>query len=265
MPLFPDRTLVDLPDGRRLAVALRPGPGQPIVLLHGMTDSADSFRLMLPFLHDRSLVMPDLRGHGGSPGDSDMSVPAIAGDISAMMTALRLPKAVVVGHSLGALSALWLTAQRPEQVAGLVTLAGALSVPADLLDRLERTVMALPDPLPPDHPFFQEWHLCERPVPWAFLRLLAQQTGSMRRSDWLAILTGLRRLDLREAALRLGQPVLVVAGAADPLFPASDHKVMTGTFPRGAGILLPETGHNPHWDRPEDIARRILDFAGPAT
>lgn len=264
MAPFPERTEVGLPDGRRLAVAVRPGPGTPILLLHGMTDSADSFRLMLPFLGDRHIVMPDLRGHGQSFRDDDMSLPAIADDISALIAALRLPSVTLVGHSLGAITSVWLAAHRPGQVERIVLLAGTLAVPSGLSDSLGRTVAALPDPLPPDHPFFQDWHLCERPVPDGFLGLLARQTALVRKRDWLAVIEGVRHVDLTEPAGQVRQPVLVISGSADPLFPAQRHPAMVEAFPHAAGVLLPGTGHNPHWDRPEDVARMIGDFAGVA-
>lgn len=261
MPPLPHRVPVELPGGRSLAVALRPGSGRPIVLLHGMTDSADSFRLILPFLGGRALVVPDLRGHGGSPGGGDMAVAAMAADVVALLDVLGLPDATLVGHSLGALTALRLAADHPRRVDRLVLLAGALAVSMPVLDWMAATVATLPDPLPSGHAFFRDWHRCEGPVPPEFLRLLARQTAGMQRRDWLAIIAGLHEVDLNAAARELTRPVLAISGAADPLFPAEDHTALTAAFKHGQGLLLPGAGHNPHWDRPEDVARHILDFA----
>ncbi|MER3411507.1 MAG: alpha/beta hydrolase, partial [Thermoleophilia bacterium] len=72
---------------------------------------------------------PDLPGHGGSAPLPGASLPALAEVVGALAEEEGMLPAVVVGHSLGGVVALWLAAQRPDRVRGIV-LAGAATLGA---------------------------------------------------------------------------------------------------------------------------------------
>ncbi len=91
--------------GVRLAVRDYGGRGQPLVFVHGgpgpNLTSWDAFarRMVGPF----RAVAYDQRGHGQSDDAEDYSYDALAGDIQAIVEALRLNEPIVVGHSWGGL------------------------------------------------------------------------------------------------------------------------------------------------------------------
>ena len=78
--------------------------GLPVVLLHGYTDSWRSFTRVLPHLSlSLRVFAPSQRGHG----DSDRPIGGYAPkdfstDLAAFLAAFGLPRAVIVGHSMGA-------------------------------------------------------------------------------------------------------------------------------------------------------------------
>jgi len=79
------------------------GEGTPVVLLHGFPLSGAIWHEQQRRLKDRCrVIVPDLRGHGSSPaprGVYDMDL--LARDVLALLDALQVAKAVIMGHSMG--------------------------------------------------------------------------------------------------------------------------------------------------------------------
>ena len=71
----------------------------PLVLVHGMAADATFWRATVRALGGRHrLIIPELRGHGrsGPAGDGDYSIAACAADLEAVLSALALPRVVLV-------------------------------------------------------------------------------------------------------------------------------------------------------------------------
>ena len=103
------------------------GAGPPIVLLHGLGGLASNWRLVAPALAaQRRVIVPDLPGHGGSPGLAEApSLDPFAEAVLAVAEAEDAVPAPWVGHSLGGLVGLRAAVRRPEAVSGLVLAAAA--------------------------------------------------------------------------------------------------------------------------------------------
>jgi pimeloyl-ACP methyl ester carboxylesterase len=112
-----ERVAVGLPDGRAVS-SLVWGAGSPeIVLLHGGAQNAHTWDTVALAL-DRPLVAVDLPGHGRSDWreDHNYSPPAMAADVEVAVRALAPHARLLVGMSLGGLTALCLTARAPDLV-----------------------------------------------------------------------------------------------------------------------------------------------------
>jgi pimeloyl-ACP methyl ester carboxylesterase len=94
------------------------GSGPVVLLVHGITSSADAWRNVTPALaEDYTVVAPDLLGHGGSAKPrGDYSLGAYASGLRDLMAALGHERATVVGHSMGGGIAMQLAYQFPERV-----------------------------------------------------------------------------------------------------------------------------------------------------
>jgi non-heme chloroperoxidase len=119
-----------LSDGTLLRVLSR-GAGPAVVLLHGITLSADIWCKQLQDLGDAGfrVIAPDLRGHGLSTvGAGGLELDRVAGDIAELLEALDLRDVLLVGHSMGGMLALRLLArQEPDPPApDRVPVAGAV-------------------------------------------------------------------------------------------------------------------------------------------
>ena len=114
------RVATTLRDGRSLST-LRWGVGEPeLVLVHGGAQNAHTWDTVAMAL-GRPLIAPDLPGHGhsDSPAPGVGSRPGAA-DIAEVIDALAPRRSLVVGMSLGGLTAIALAAARPDLVPRLL-------------------------------------------------------------------------------------------------------------------------------------------------
>ncbi|MGH3097948.1 MAG: alpha/beta fold hydrolase [Streptosporangiales bacterium] len=116
--------------GGTLRVGRWGGSGPTVLALHGITANHRCWEPTARLLDDVQVVAPDLRGRGGSaelPGPFGMA--RHAEDAVAVLDALGIDKAVVVGHSMGGFVALVLAHRRPDRVRRLVLVDGGLPLP----------------------------------------------------------------------------------------------------------------------------------------
>ena len=101
------------------------GDGDPLVLVHAGVADARMWEPIVPALAaTRRVVRFDMRGFGQSRSWRGAFSPAA--DLAALLDAVAIPRAHVVGASFGGLVALELAATAPDRVASLVLLAAAL-------------------------------------------------------------------------------------------------------------------------------------------
>ena len=97
------------------------GAGRAVVVLHGLFGSLSNWkRIARQLAGERRMVTADLRNHGRSPWSDDVSYPAMAEDVAALIDRLGIDAPIIVGHSMGGKVAMTLAQQQPERVAGLV-------------------------------------------------------------------------------------------------------------------------------------------------
>ncbi len=118
-----DESCLELPRARLRVLSTGAGPS--IVLLHGISLAGAAWLPLHPALTGYRLHLVDLPGHGLSspvtyrPGAVRESTNSL---LDGLFDALNLPAAPVIGHSLGAMFALWYASQRPERIASLITI-----------------------------------------------------------------------------------------------------------------------------------------------
>jgi pimeloyl-ACP methyl ester carboxylesterase len=112
-------------DDARLSYCVS-APGHPrgvLVLLHGLASNHtrwSEFAAGTALRDDWALLRPDLRGQGASVFRGRIDMAQWCADLAALLDAESFPKAVLVGHCLGANLALAFAARHPERTAGLV-------------------------------------------------------------------------------------------------------------------------------------------------
>lgn len=93
----------------------------PLVLAHGLFGSARNFNTLgRKLATDRRVILLDMRNHGNSPWDDDVSYPSMAGDLAEAVERLAGGKAYVLGHSMGGKAVMALALSRPELLSGAI-------------------------------------------------------------------------------------------------------------------------------------------------
>ena len=98
---------------------------KPIVLIHGLRDSAKSLGYLASQLADNYfVVLPELRGHGDSQRFPSYNMPDLIGDLYHVVDRFTLGTCALLGHSLGGHIASRYAALFPEHVRSLILVEG---------------------------------------------------------------------------------------------------------------------------------------------
>lgn len=111
-----------LSEGVRIQYYRTGGQKPPIILLHGLSDNALCWnRVPLVLEVEFDVILMDARGHGSSGLDERGASPlAQAEDVRALIETLQLQKPILIGHSMGAVTAALAAVQMPKAVRGVV-------------------------------------------------------------------------------------------------------------------------------------------------
>jgi pimeloyl-ACP methyl ester carboxylesterase len=213
------------------------GEGEPILLVHGFASTKNVNWVYPTWVSDlrkngRRVIALDNRGHGESAklyDPADYSIPMMAGDVIALMDHLDIPRADVMGYSLGARMTAWLGLTKPERLRSAI-LGGIGMAMVDGGGPGENVAAALEAPSLDD---------VSDPVGRTF-RAFADQTRSDRRA-LAACLRGSRGLMSREEVAGINVPVLIAVGTTDEVA-GSAHKL--GGLIAGSQVLdIPGRDH----------------------
>jgi pimeloyl-ACP methyl ester carboxylesterase len=127
----------------QLNYAEGPASGPPLVLLHGLGRRWQVFLPLIPPLSLRwHIFAPDFRGHGKSSRVvRGYCGPAYSEDIAQFLRERVAAPAVLFGHSLGGMSAMWVASHHPELVRALI-LGDNLIVVRSLQNPMYRTLFS---------------------------------------------------------------------------------------------------------------------------
>ena len=266
--------------GVRLHVTDR-GEGPPVLLVHGNVvsgadyDVAGVVERLLP--HHRVIVIdrPGF-GHSERPRGRTWTARRQADLLHAAMRQLGIRRAVVVGHSWGAIVALSMAARHRHDVAGLVLVSGyyvwtlrpdvllvALTALPGIGDLLRHTVSPwLGRPL---MPLLKRSMFAPAPVTprfrASFSDAMALRPSQIRATseDGALMIPGVLRLRERYNDLRM--PVSILAGEGDRVVFARSARRLQERIPGSTLRVLPGVGHMLHHTAPDAVVREIEAIA----
>jgi rifampin ADP-ribosylating transferase len=235
---------------------------KPILLLHAWGESRGSFDRLIPLLTGFRVYAPDLRGQGEADKPEDgYSLAEQAEDAAAILDALNVQRAFVVGSSSGGYVAQQLATMHPERIAAVVLVGCPLSLqgrPAfsDEVDRLT-------DPL--DEGWVRDslsWFPLLHEVPQWFLEDRVRDGLRMPAHAWKAILNGLTEATppTEAGTITIEAPTLILWGAQDNLLPRSDQEVLAARIEGAVLKVYPDVAHMVLWECPERVAEDATAF-----
>lgn len=250
------------------------GTGPPLLLLHGFTSSAGSWRPLLPVLTRRyTALCVDLIGHGRSDAPANperYAFRACIDDLVGVLDRLDIERCACLGYSMGGRIALGLTLTHPSRIAAL-TLESASPGLADSAERTARRSAdtALAKRIEDDgvEAFVDAW--MAQPLFASQARLdpatRAFQREARLRHSAHGLANSLRGMgtgaqpSLWTALPKLAVPVLLVAGAKDEKFRRIATQ-MREQIPHAELGVIPEAGHTTHLEQPATFLDTVMNF-----
>ena len=255
---------VTLPSGLRMTYVEAGDPkGEPLLLLHGFTDSSRSWSLLVPHLGRYRLLIPDQRGHGGSDApECCYGTSQLAHDATQFLDAVGVERAAVAGHSMGSMVAVAMAAEHPDRVTGIALLGSTALAPVKRGDWLWINVASLSFPIDRNSQFMREWHPAAQPTPVdaEFASAHMDEIVTVKPHVWRSVIRELVDTPVARHAADVKVPVLVLSGGADPIFAAEHHNSLLTAFPGAQAHVYPGLGHNFTWEQPADVAKRLDAF-----
>jgi len=253
------------------------GEGAPVLMIHGLGASAETWQNTLPVLAQTHHVYAvDLVGFGYSDKPAaQYTVDYLVDFIRGFMDVVGLEEATLIGHSLGGALVLRLAILHPDRASRLVLVAGAgLSRRVGLGLRLASLplvgeLLLRPNPRKTRQalrPFFHDPTLLTDAFVDLNYDLITQpgaQAAYLSTVRSLASVLGARRHISEGIVARLGEirvPTLVIWGAQDAIVPAAHADVARDRIANVQIHILPECGHMPMMERPEEFNRLVGRF-----
>jgi pimeloyl-ACP methyl ester carboxylesterase len=251
---------------------VRRGDGPAVVLVHGFASSIYTWAEVLPPLAQRhDVVAVDLPGFGGSDVPARFDAQAMAELLARLMDGLGLPRASLVGNSLGGALSAVTAARHPGRVERLVLIdsAGYNLGPADR-PLLLRAIGTLPGGLLdiwPQRPLVrfglvQVFHDDSKVTPERVEEYLAPMARRGARAAVRAVLRGSEAFGLPGVLREVRAPTLVIWGADDAWIPLRDADRFVRDIRGARKVVLERCGHVPQEERPVELARLVGEFLG---
>lgn len=258
--------------GGRVVRYLDCGDGPPLLLVHGMAGSWQTWLLNLEALGERHRVIAvDLPGFGGSvPLAAGSGFPGYINTLRGLLDELGIERAAVVGHSLGGLVALSFAVAKPDRTACLVLVsAGGVELSAARLRMIQaafwlfRLVLLTPG-VRRALVRSSGGRLVLSPAVhlWRALPLeLVDQMMPRAIGPGFMEAVGFGSEQLRELAPeRVDVPALVVWGRRDRILPLAAGRALVARLCDAELVVLDDVGHCAMFEAPVEFDRLALEF-----
>jgi pimeloyl-ACP methyl ester carboxylesterase len=244
------------------------GSGAPLVLLHGLGGDATFWMRELDALAGRFRVIAlDLRGSGRTAtASTEHEVEDLADDVAAVLDALGIERAHVVGFSMGGYVAQAFAVRHPERLARLVLAATSTTLNPQLRAFVDGVLAAYEAGIGPARMYDLVW-------PWLFSPAFI---GDPAHADWFAYpeddpleqsleawrgqYLAQRRFDGSADLARIAAPTLVLLGEQDRLVAVEEAAAIAARMPDARLVVVPGAGHLVNVEEPARFDAEIVAF-----
>lgn len=237
--------------------------GLPVVLLHGYTDSRQSYQPLLATLPpDLRLIAVSHRGHGESDKPaSRYDTAELAADVAHFMDALGIDRAVIVGHSMSSKVAQRFAAQHPERTRALILMGAFTTLKGHAaIEALREGVATLGDPIDPMFAREFQRSTLARPVPSWFFETVVAESLRVPAHVWRRALDAQIAEDCTAYHAAITAPTLVLWGDKDGIGSHAQQTLIADSIRDARLTVYGGIGHNPHWEAPHRVAADIAAF-----
>lgn len=230
------------------------GNGPALLLIHGAGGSHLDWPAGLRRLAGTAVITIDLPGHGRSPGPGCDTISAYANAVADFISAHKLEKVVLGGHSMGGAIALELALRQPPHLAGLLLLATGARLPVSdaILQQALTDFAAATD--------FVARYAWARHVPDAVRQMglarMRQTAPTVLHGDFVAC----NSFDVRHRLAEIAVPTLVIGAAEDKMAPPRFSEFLADQIAGANLLILENTGHMLALEREAEVKTAVQTF-----
>ena len=242
------------------------GAGFPLILIHGLNGDLTGWALVLPEFskHYRTIAL-DVRGHGGtSKPDQPYSIQGFSEDFYAFMNRLKIPKAHILGLSMGGAIAQQFALDHPEMIQSLVLVSTFSHIDEQAYRAFTRLSQSLKEGGYPA--FFDEvvklaftpQFIAANPGPLAELkakRVAINSPAAIGRATEACL-----AFNLKNEIAKISIPTLVVSGRKDVFTPVHLAEQIHRSIRGSEWKILEDVGHNLYIEKSSQLAQVVLEF-----
>lgn len=242
--------------------------GRHIIILHGLFGTLDNWQTISRELGDRYIVTAfDLRNHGRSPHSDEFSVSVMASDVYEMMQELRIPSAVIIGHSMGGKVAMVFSMAYPAVTDGMVSIDMApkqyMRGHDDIFEALERVDLNVGSRKEVDDVLAQG--IADYGTRQFLMKNLSRRYDG-NGFEWKMNLPVIKAnyediIDPIDTYNVYEGPALFIRGGKSNYILDEDKIHIKKLFPYAEFLTIEDAGHWVHADKPQDTYNAIAEFA----
>ena len=258
---------VELPDGARIAYADSGGAALPVVFLHAFPVHSAMWAPQVEALAGRHRCITfDVRGFGGSSaGSLPLTIDRMADDLGALLDALAIERAVLVGLSMGGYAALAALRRHRDRIAALLLADTRAAADSDEARAKRATLIALAREEGSEAVAAKQVvGLLGKTTRRRDPELVERVERMMAEASPAAIVAGAEALRDRPDATPLlpsiDVPVLLLCGEEDVITPADEMRAVADAIPGARLELLPEAGHLSNLENPAAFTEALRRF-----
>ena len=244
------------------------GKGFPLVFLHGFSANAWIWVYQAPiFAHKNRCIIIEARGHGLSDKPlKGYSVQEMAADDAAVLAALGIDRAILVGNSMGGMRAMQMSLDNPQLVAGNVIIGSATNLTQfldvnQLITSLRANYEGAAEELVGS--CFSKRTRREKPEVCEMIKNNFLDSVGFPRRVALACLedpNGVWRWNMGDRLKEISQPTLVLAGEEDGVTPVEANRFLAEQIPGAELRVLKEVAHCYQLERPLEFNQVLEEF-----
>lgn len=246
------------------------GKGFPLVMIMGLGGPAAAWDryIIEEFSKEFKVIIMDNRGTGQTDCPKEnYTIDMLAEDTAGLMTALKVPRAHVLGVSMGGMISIKLALKHPEMVEKLVLgcTTGGVSrfVPpkADLMQSLSGLMSGDPSEALKAglRILYTEDFIAEHPE--RIDELIEQMKNSSFSAEGvMRQLAGISVYDAHDQLHTIKNPTLILAGKKDSLVPFENSQILSEEIPNSKLVLFEDAAHGFYSQKREEFCQIVLEF-----
>jgi len=245
------------------------GEGEPLILLAGLGSDHTFWTPIIEPLSKRfQTILIDNRGVGQSDSpDTEYTTLLMAEDIIGCMDALDLPKAHIMGHSIGGMISQHMAISFPDRVESLVLYSSfakmsprsllPMKFNGELFTRGIEPALVLRNVVMWIH---SNELLSSEDSITAAVKAMMESPHPQSPVGFMRQLTACEHHDTRGLLEKIHAPTLIISGEDDIMSTRINADTLTSGIPGSRLIVIPEMGHCSHLERPELFLEALMPF-----